>query len=58
MRIGIATDHGGFDLKVRLAANLREAGTRFSISAPTSWRRTTITPTSLFHWPGRWRLGW
>jgi ribose 5-phosphate isomerase B len=26
MRIGIATDHGGFELKVRLAADLCEAG--------------------------------
>jgi len=26
MRIGIATDHGGFDLKEKLAAFLREAG--------------------------------
>lgn len=26
MRIGIATDHGGFELKVTLAAQLREAG--------------------------------
>jgi ribose 5-phosphate isomerase B len=26
MRIGIATDHGGFELKERLAAQLREAG--------------------------------
>ena len=26
MRIGIATDHGGFELKVKLAAQLREAG--------------------------------
>jgi ribose 5-phosphate isomerase B len=26
MRIGIATDHGGFELKQRLAANLRRAG--------------------------------
>jgi len=26
MRIGIATDHGGFDLKEKLAARLRDAG--------------------------------
>jgi ribose 5-phosphate isomerase B len=26
MRIGIATDHGGFELKEKLAARLREAG--------------------------------
>jgi ribose 5-phosphate isomerase B len=26
MRVGIATDHGGFDLKVELVAHLREAG--------------------------------
>src|SRR5208283_5173354 len=26
MRIGIATDHGGFELKEKLAAQLREAG--------------------------------
>jgi ribose 5-phosphate isomerase B len=26
MRIGIATDHGGFELKAKLAGNLREAG--------------------------------
>jgi ribose 5-phosphate isomerase B len=26
MRIGIAADHGGFELKVKLAAQLREAG--------------------------------
>ena len=26
MRIGIATDHGGFELKEKLAAHLREAG--------------------------------
>ncbi len=26
MRLGIATDHGGFDLKEKLAAQLREAG--------------------------------
>ena len=26
MRIGIATDHGGFELKERLAVQLREAG--------------------------------
>jgi ribose 5-phosphate isomerase B len=26
MRIGIATDHGGFELKVKLATRLREAG--------------------------------
>ncbi len=26
MRIGIATDHGGFDLKEKLATRLREAG--------------------------------
>jgi ribose 5-phosphate isomerase B len=26
MRIGIASDHGGFELKVQLAARLREAG--------------------------------
>ena len=26
MRIGIATDHGGFELKERLAARLRDAG--------------------------------
>lgn len=26
MRVGITTDHGGFDLKVELVAHLREAG--------------------------------
>jgi ribose 5-phosphate isomerase B len=26
MRVGIATDHGGFELKEELAAYLREAG--------------------------------
>lgn len=26
MRVGIATDHGGFELKEELAAHLREAG--------------------------------
>ena len=26
MRVGIATDHGGFELKEKLAAHLREAG--------------------------------
>ena len=26
MRVGVATDHGGFDLKQQLAARLREAG--------------------------------
>jgi len=26
MRIGIAADHGGFELKEKLAAQLREAG--------------------------------
>jgi ribose 5-phosphate isomerase B len=26
MRIGIATDHGGFELKQKLAARLRDAG--------------------------------
>lgn len=39
MRVGIATDHGGFGLKEELVAQLRAVGMRSSISALTDQAR-------------------
>jgi ribose 5-phosphate isomerase RpiB len=54
MRIGIATDHGGFVLNAGLVAHLREARHEVVDVGPiTSTRRTTI-PTLSFHSRGTW----
>ena len=48
MRIGIAADHGGFELKESLVAHLREAGHEVvNVGATASTRETTIPALSL-----------
>jgi hypothetical protein len=50
MRIGIATDHGGFELKEKLAVRLRGAGHEVTDFGARQLSRTMITPTSLFRY--------
>jgi hypothetical protein len=50
MRVGIATDHGGFDLdlKEELLPSSVRLSMRSSISAPMTWVRSTIILISSF----------
>jgi len=42
MRIGIATDHGGFDLKEDLLVRLKEAGHEVVDFGAIAWNQGTI----------------
>jgi len=53
MRVGIATDHGGFDLglKEELLPSSVRLSMRSSISVPMTWVRSTIILISSFRSP-------
>ena len=55
MRVGIAADHGGFDLKEALSQSLRKAGFAIVDYAPRNWMPGTITQTLSCRWQKPWR---
>ena len=52
MRIGMAADHGGFELKERLAALLKEAGHDVVDFGPSALDPRTTIPILWFPWRG------
>ncbi len=52
MKVGIAADHGGFELNRFLVGRLKEADTRFSISGRRAMMRMTIIPIGSCLLPG------
>jgi hypothetical protein len=57
MRVGVATDHGGFVLKQELVAHLREAGHEVVDFGRVHLVRATIIPTSSSRSLGTWPPG-
>jgi len=57
MRVGIATDHGGFGLKEELVAYLRTAGHEVVEYGAVALTPGDDYPTSSFHWLRRWLAG-
>jgi len=53
MRIGIAADHGGFELKTQLTSALKAAGHDVLDFGAHELVVGTTTQTSLCRWPGR-----
>jgi len=55
MLIGIAADHGGFELKAQLIADLKTAGMMWRTSALMIWLPEMTTLILLCLCPKRWR---
>jgi ribose 5-phosphate isomerase B len=53
MRVGIATDHGGFWLKEDLLAHLKAANHDVVDFGAHNWIQATTIPILLFPLPGR-----
>ena len=55
MKIAVAADHGGFEMKQVLVARLRSVGHEVTDFGATRLIPTTTTLTTSSHWPGPYR---